>query len=112
MVGGDLFEASLRVLRFAGRLVIVGFSGGDIPSAKANYLLYNNLTVMGAPLDIRFDMAYATIERGVNTWLSLMALGKLRANVTERYPLDDFVKAFDRIVGRQVKGKVVLNLIS
>lgn len=109
-VGGDLFEAALRVLRFAGRLVIVGFASGDIPSAKANYLLYNNLSVIGAPLDIRFEMAYATIERGVNTWLSLMASGKLRANVTEHHPLDDFVKAAERIVGRQVKGKVVLTL--
>lgn len=109
-VGGDLFEAGLRILRFAGRLVIVGFASGDIPSAKANYLLYNNLSVIGAPLDIRFEMAYATIERGVNTWLSLMASGKLRANVTEHHPLDDFVKAAERIVGRQVKGKVVLTL--
>jgi NADPH2:quinone reductase len=109
-VGGDLFEAALRVLRFAGRIAIVGFSGGSIPVAKANYLLYNNLTVMGAPLDIHFDMAYADIERGVNTWLSLMAAGKLRSNITERYTLEDFVEAFDRITGRQVKGKAVILL--
>lgn len=107
-VGGDLFEASLRVLRFAGKLVIVGFAGGTIPAAKANYLLYNNLTVMGAPLDIHFDMAYAEMERGVNTWLGLMAAGKLRANISSRYKLDEFVTAFDEITGRKVMGKVVL----
>ena len=109
-VGGDLFEATLRVLRFAGKLVIVGFAAGAIPAAKANYLLYNNLTVMGAPLDIQFDQAYAEIERGANAWLGLLAAGKLRANVSARYPLEDFEKAFDEITGRRVMGKVVLTV--
>lgn len=109
-VGGDLFEASLRVLRFAGKLIIVGFSGGNIPSAKANYLLYNNLSVMGAPLDIRFDKAYSSVERGVNSWLGLLAASKLKANISGVYPLDDFVTAFDQICGRKVKGKVLLSL--
>lgn len=109
-VGGDLFEASLRVLRFAGKLVIVGFAGGQIPAAKANYLLYNNLTVMGAPLDIQFDQAYAEIERGVNTWLSLAAAGKARSNITARYPLEDFATGFDQLTGRKAMGKVVLTV--
>ena len=109
MVGGDLFEASLRVLRFAGKLVIVGFAGGTIPAAKANYLLFNNLTVMGAPLDIQFDMVYAEMEKGVNAWLTLLAAGKLQSLISERYPLADFVEAFDRITGREVTGKIVLD---
>jgi NADPH2:quinone reductase len=109
-VGGDLFEASLRVLRFAGKLVIVGFAAGAIPAAKANYLLYNNLTVMGAPLDIHFDQAYAEIERGVNAWLGLLAAGKIRSNISARYPLEDFAQAFDEITGRRVLGKVVLTV--
>lgn len=107
-VGGDLFEACLRVLRFAGKLVIVGFADGRIPAAKANYLLYNNLTVMGSPLDIQFDNVYADMERGMNTWLGLLAAGKIRSNISARYPLDDFVEAFNQITGRKVMGKVVL----
>lgn len=107
-VGDDLFEAALRVLRFAGRMVVVGFAGGNVAAAQTNYLLYNNLTVMGAPLDIHFDQAYARIEQGVNTWLSLMAAGKVRANITDRLPLDEFVAAFDTITGRQIKGRTIL----
>ena len=109
-VGGELFDASLRVLRFAGKLVIVGFSGGAIPAAKANYLLYNNLTVMGAPLDSHFGMAFAEIERGVSTWLGLLAAGKLNSNISKRYELDDFTAAFEQITGRKVKGKVILTI--
>lgn len=108
-VGGDIFEAGLRVLRFGGKLVIVGFAGGTIPTPKANFLLYNNLAVMGAPLDIHFDKAYDIIERGVSSWLALHASGKLKSNITGRYPLDEFVTAFDQITGRNVRGKLILD---
>lgn len=108
-VGGDMFEASLRVLRYAGILVIVGFASGQIPAAKANYLLYNNLSVSGSPLDISFDHEYAKVERGVNTWLGLLAEGKLKSNISGRYQLGDFAEAFDQITGRKVVGKIVLD---
>lgn len=108
-VGGDLFEAGLRVLRYGGNLVVVGFAGGQVPAAKANYLLYNNLAVTGAPLDVRFEYEYAEVERGVNTWLGLLAAGKLRSNISSRYKLHEFATAFDEITGRRVMGKVVLD---
>ena len=111
-VGGDLFEAGLRVLRFAGKMVIIGFASGAIPTPRANYLLYNNLSVLGAPLDIRFDNVFGEVERGVNAWLGLLAAGKLNANIAASYDFDDFVAAFDQILGRKVAGKVVLRFNS
>lgn len=109
-VGSDLFEASLRVLAFGGNLVIVGFSGGTIPTAKANYLLYNNIGVMGAPLDIQFEHAYADMERGVQEMFRLYEAGQVRANINARFPLDQFADAFDMITSRKVMGKVVLTV--
>jgi NADPH2:quinone reductase len=109
-VGSDLFEAGLRVLAFGGNLVVVGFSGGSIPAAKANYLLYNNIGVMGAPLDIQFEHNYAEMERGVGEMFRLWGEGKVRANISARYPLADFSEAFDTITGRKAMGKVVLTL--
>ena len=108
MVGGDVFEASLRVLKFAGRLIIVGFAGGQIPAAKANYLLFNNLTVMGAPLDIHFKYAYPAMEKGIAEMSELYLEGKLKPGATETFPLDEFKAAFARITGRGVMGNIVL----
>ena len=107
-VGGDLFEAGLRVLRFAGRMVIIGFASGVIPAPRANYLLYNNLSVLGSPLDIRFDKVFGEVERGVSAWLSLLAAGKLNSNIAASYDFGDFAAAFDQITERKVAGKVVL----
>jgi NADPH2:quinone reductase len=47
-VGGDRFTDSLRSLRPGGRLAVVGFTGGDIPTVRVNRLLLNNIDVVGA----------------------------------------------------------------
>ena len=47
-VGGDRFTDSLRSLAREGRLVILGFTGREIPTVKVNRLLLTNTTVMGA----------------------------------------------------------------
>ncbi len=46
-IGGDAFDAALRALAWCGRLVVVGFAAGRIPSVKANYLLVKNIEVSG-----------------------------------------------------------------
>ena len=47
-VGGERFTESLRSLARGGRLLVVGFAGGEIPVVKTNRLLLTNTTVMGA----------------------------------------------------------------
>src|SRR5207253_6016425 len=47
-VGSDRFDDSLRLLRPEGRLVVVGFAGGEIPRVKVNRLLLRNVSVLGA----------------------------------------------------------------
>ena len=46
-VGGDRFTDSLRCLAPGGRLLVVGFTGGEIPTVKVNRLLLNNVDVVG-----------------------------------------------------------------
>src|SRR5262249_50725965 len=55
-VGGDVFDAALRAIAYAGRMVIIGFASGRIPEAKGHYILLKNISVVGAPLDIHFKM--------------------------------------------------------
>lgn len=46
-VGGDRFTDSLRSLAAGGRLLVIGFTGGEIPTVKVNRLLLNNIDVVG-----------------------------------------------------------------
>ncbi|MEQ9259158.1 MAG: NADPH:quinone oxidoreductase family protein [Roseovarius sp.] len=109
-VGGAMFIAGLRALGFAGRMVIVGFASGDIPSAKANYLLYNNLTVMGAPLDIHFDFAREQIREGTEFWLGLLAEGRVKANVSKVLPFEQLMTGLQDILDRKVAGKLAVEV--
>ena len=47
-VGGDRFTDSLRTLRDEGRLLVIGFTAGEIPTVKVNRLLLNNLDVVAS----------------------------------------------------------------
>jgi NADPH2:quinone reductase len=47
MLGGDIFDAALRAVAWRGRMVVVGFAAGRIPSIKAGYLLVKNIEVSG-----------------------------------------------------------------
>jgi len=46
-VGGDRFTDSLRSLAVGGRLLVIGFTGGEIPTVKVNRLLLNNVDTVG-----------------------------------------------------------------
>lgn len=46
-VGGDAFDEAIRVLAPGGRLIVLGFAGGDIPVVKVNRLLLRNVSVVG-----------------------------------------------------------------
>lgn len=109
-VGGAMFIAGLRALGFAGKLVVVGFASGDIPAAKANYLLYNNLAVMGAPLDIHFDFARDQIREGTEWWLKLLAEGRVKANVSKVLPFEELMNGLQDILDRKVAGKLAVRV--
>ncbi len=109
-VGDPMFTAGLRGLRFGGRMVVVGFAAGVIPAAKTNYLLYNNLGVVGAPLDIQFEKARSQIREGAQWWLQLLAEGRVRANVSRTLPLESLMQGLQDLLDRKSIAKTVVTL--
>lgn len=109
-VGGDVFTAGLRALGFAGRMVVVGFASGAISESRMHYILYNNLTIHGAPLDIHFDHELKRMHDAVAHWTTLMARGAVSANVTETHGFDEIGPSFRRMLDRGMKGKIVLSM--
>jgi NADPH:quinone reductase len=107
-VGGDVFDASLRAIAYAGRMVIIGFASGRIPEVKGHYVLLKNISIIGAPLDIHFKMEPEVMDAAVADLFRMYANGEIKPEIMATYPLDDIHKAMDLIVGRKVKGKIVL----
>jgi NADPH2:quinone reductase len=107
-VGGDVFDAALRVVGYAGRMVVIGFASGRIPEVKGHYILLKNIAIVGAPLDIHFKMQPEVMDAAVADLFRMYEKGEIKPEIMATYPLDDIHKAMDLIVGRKVKGKIVL----
>lgn len=91
-------------------MVVVGFASGAISETRMHYVLYNNLTIHGAPLDIHFDKELPRMRAAVAHWTTLMSRKALSANVTETLGFDDIGSAFRRMLDRKTKGKIVLTM--
>jgi NADPH2:quinone reductase len=109
-VGGDRFTDSLRSLAPGGRLLVIGFTGGEIPTVKVNRLLLNNVDVVGVGWG-----AWAGKHPGALTeqWAELeklLASGKLPPPEPAVYPLDEAAAAIASLENRTAKGKVVLRV--
>lgn len=109
-VGGDRFTDSLRSLAPQGRLLVIGFTGGDIPTVKVNRLLFNNIDVVGVGWG-----GYALDRPGylAGQWAELephLRSGALAPLVSGTFSMELAADALARIDDRQVTGKVVLTL--
>lgn len=107
-VGGDRFTDSLRCLAPEGRLLVIGFTAGDIPTVKVNRLLLNNVDVVGVGWG-----AFALGRPGyvAQQWAELephLRAGALDPLISGTFPLDRAAEALTRLDDRTVTGKVVL----
>jgi NADPH2:quinone reductase len=107
-VGGDVFERSLKCLAWNGRLLVVGFASGVIPSVAANRILLKNIAVVGLHWG-----AYATHEpeRVAEAFQALFELyeaGRIRPLIQRAYPLERVAEALADLGSRRSHGKLVL----
>jgi len=107
-VGGDVFDAAIRALAWRGRMVVIGFAAGRIPTIKANYLLVKNIEVSGLQVSDyrkrRLDQLIACYYELFDLW----SIGKLQPPVIEEFPLAEAATALSRVETRAAKGRVVL----
>jgi NADPH2:quinone reductase len=107
-VGGDTFDGSMKCIAFNGRLLVVGFASGTIPSAKMNRVLLKNISLVGLHWGLYFDKDPAVIRDAQRAIFDLHARGKISPVISATYPLSDAAAALDALGTRQTTGKVVL----
>lgn len=109
-VGADRFDDSLRLLRPEGRLVVVGFAGGEIPRVKVNRLLLRNVTVMGAAWREFLAAAPGFVAEAGAALSELITDGRLTPLSGTTYPLEDGARALRDLADRRAVGKLVLSV--
>ena len=109
-VGGDRFLDGVRALARSGRLVVVGFAAGDIPTIKVNRLLLRNVSIVGAAWGeaIAADPALA---RDIHARLvPLVRSGAVAPPIGRIFPFDDAVEAFRSLDDRTATAKVLFEV--
>ncbi|WP_348726721.1 NADPH:quinone oxidoreductase family protein [uncultured Mycolicibacterium sp.] len=109
-VGGDRFTDSLRSLAPGGRLLVVGFTGGDIPTVKVNRLLLNNVDVVGVGWGAWTMRHPGYLQQQWAELLPLLASGRVSAPEPVVFPLEDAAAAIASLEDRTARGKVVVSL--
>jgi NADPH:quinone reductase len=111
-VGGDLFDQSCRCINWNGRLLVIGFTSGRIPEYKANLALLKGSSMVGVFLGRFRKEEPDEYENNFHELLEMYVQGKLSPLITESFPLQDYVDAFNVFTERKVMGKVTLEIRS
>ncbi|MBW0019046.1 MAG: NADPH:quinone oxidoreductase family protein [Mycobacterium sp.] len=106
-IGGAAFDDAIRVLAIDGKLLVIGFAAGDIPTLKVNRLLLRNVSVMGVAWGEYLNKvpgSAALFSWGLG---QLVFLG-LKPPPPQRYPLSEGQAALQTLADGGVLGKLVL----
>ena len=107
-VGGDVFDESCRCITFDGRLLVIGFTSGRIPTVNVNIPLIKGFSVIGVRAG---EYGRRFPERGAENLAAIDALaatGAVRPHVHAALPLSQWREGFEMLARRDVIGKVVL----
>jgi NADPH2:quinone reductase len=109
-VGGEVFDGSLASIAWGGRLAIVGFSSGRIPTPKMNRVLLKQVALLGVNLG-SYHEHDAYVERmrvAAAALFELYRQGSVRPHISHRYPLTEAGEALSLMAARRSVGKLLL----
>jgi len=106
-VGGQAYARSTKCVAFEGRILVVGFASGEIPTAALNHALIKNYSIVGLHWGL-----YQTVEpqaiRDAHVQLSkLVADGAIRPLVGERLGLGEVAAGLQRLAAGDSVGRIV-----
>jgi NADPH2:quinone reductase len=107
-VGGDTFDLSTKCVAFEGRILIIGFASGRIPSAKMNRVLVKNFSLVGLHWGLYFEKNPQVLQDAQEAISRLYAARKIAPVVSATYPLVDAEVALAALGARKTTGKIVL----
>ncbi|MDX1984683.1 MAG: NADPH:quinone oxidoreductase family protein [Bryobacteraceae bacterium] len=107
-VGGDIFDLSTKCIAPGGRLLVIGFTSGRIPTVAANRILLKNISIVGAIWG-NWCAAHPQYVSGTHRKLTeLFETNRIRPVVSREYAFEDARQALRDVANRAVMGKCVL----
>jgi NADPH2:quinone reductase len=107
-VGGDIFDLSTKCIASEGRILIIGFAAGRIPTIALNRVLLKNISLVGVLWGayVGAHPEYAAEAHGA--LMKLYDAGKIRPSANAVYPFEEAPRGMRELAERKVMGKAVL----
>ena len=109
-VGGDVFDESVRCIAPFGRLLVVGFTSGRIPTVPVNMPLIKQFSVVGVRAGEYGRLNPEGGKKARQAILDMADAGHLTPHIHCHIPFDGLIDAFDEIAARKVVGRMVLDI--
>ncbi|WP_171239658.1 NADPH:quinone oxidoreductase family protein [Ruegeria sp. HKCCA5491] len=107
-IGGEVFKAAFRATNPEGRLLPIGFAGGDVPQIPANHMLVKNLTVIGFYIGGYLKFRPQIVQNSFDTLFRWHTEGRIKPHISHTLPLAEVEKGLQLLRDRTATGKVVI----
>ncbi|MFC9158509.1 NADPH:quinone oxidoreductase family protein [Streptomyces bauhiniae] len=107
-VGGDAYAQSAKLVAFEGRIVVVGFASGSIPSPALNHALVKNYSILGLHWGLYNTKNPKLVLRCHEELTELAARGAIKPLVSERVPLAGAADAVQRVADGVTTGRIAV----
>jgi NADPH2:quinone reductase len=109
-VGGADVREPLRSLAWAGRYLVVGFAGGEIPTIKANQTILKGISVVGVAYGMSAILDPAANREDFAQLFDWYRQGLVTPAIGHRFPLAQAADAMRVVFERRALGKVVVEM--
>ena len=107
-VGGDAYTGSTKCVAFEGRIVVVGFAGGTVPTPGLNHALVKNYAILGLHWGLYNTHDPAAVRRDPRRTTRLAAEGAIAPLVSARLPLTGAADAVQRVCDGSTVGRLTI----
>lgn len=108
MVGGEVYNESLKSLALGGQIVIYGVASGKQGNIHPEYFVDKSIGQLGFNLAFFINEKMAVWQEAMNTIISLIADSTLKISTSQQFALEHASEAHRQIEARQTTGKVIL----
>ncbi len=107
-VGGDIFQQCSKVMAWNGRLLVVGFASGEIPSFPVNLALVKGYSVIGVFWGAFTQHEPKVFIQNMQELFTWLVQDDVSVQIQQTFKLEEAVLALNTLNQRQVKGKIII----
>lgn len=107
-VGGAIFDQSTKCIAPGGRLLVIGFASGQIPTIAANRILLKNISIVGAVWGGHVQAHPSYPGEAHAALAGMYAAGRIRPPKATVYALAEAPHALRDLANREILGKAAL----